>query len=240
GTTTANLIDAAGNIRTLTDAKGQQTTYTYDALNRVTSITYQDSPTNPCPSSQINVTVCYEYDQGAGQKGRLTQITEPNSTTQYVYDQKGRLKTETRTINAVAYVTSYNYDGNNGRLTDVTYPGGRQVIYSLFDSMGRVKQIDTSKNGATQPVLSNVTYHPFGPTKGFSFANGQTYTRTFDLDGRIGTYTLGTQTFSVTYEASRVKFITDLGNTANPTRYDYDNLDRLTSMTAPGTSFSYT
>ena len=94
--TTGNTYDAAGNLLTQTDAKGQATSYAYDSLNRVTSITYHGG-----------VVHGYTYDQGTNGKGRLTQIVEPNSTTRYVFDQKGRLTSETRIINGVSYVTVY-------------------------------------------------------------------------------------------------------------------------------------
>ena len=123
--TTTNTYDAAGNLLTQTDAKGQLTTYTYDALNRVSSITYQGG-----------VVHTYQYDQGVNQKGRLTTVIEPNSTTQYAYNPKGRLTSETRTINGVAYVTGYSYD-SAGRLSGMTYPSGRTVTYTL-DGLGRI------------------------------------------------------------------------------------------------------
>ncbi len=224
---TTNTYNAAGNLLTQTDAKGQTTAYTYDALNRVTSITYQGG-----------VTHGYQYDQGANGLGRLTQITEPNSTTQYAYDPKGRLITETRTINAVVYVTNYSYD-SAGRLTGMTYPSGRQVAYTL-DSLGRVSQITTTKGTATQTVVSSVAYRPFGPSQGFTFGNGQTYTRGFDQDGRIASYTLGNQSLAVGYDAaSRVGFLSDVGTPANSTTYAYDNLDRLVQAITPATPYAY-
>jgi YD repeat-containing protein len=225
--TTLNIHDAAGNLLTQQDAKGQLTTYTYDALNRVTSITYQ-----------VGVVHAYEYDQGVNGKGRLTQITEPNSTTQYVYDQKGRLVTETRTINAVAYVTSYSYDGA-GRLSGMTYPSGRQVTYG-FDALGRVQQIDTTLGGSGQVVVSSVAYRPFGPAQSFTFGNGQTHTRGFDQDGRIASYTLAAQTFAVGYDlASRINSIAESGVPAHTNTYYYDNLDRLTQVILPNLTYSF-
>ena len=82
--------------------------------------------------------VTYTYDQGANGKGRLTQIVEPNSTTNYVYDQKGRLTSETRIIGGVSYPTAYAYD-TAGRMTGITYPSGRTVAYTL-DSLGRMQR----------------------------------------------------------------------------------------------------
>jgi YD repeat-containing protein len=224
--TTTNTYDAAGNLLTQTDAKGQVTNYAYDALSRVTSIAYQGGATH-----------IYQYDQGTNGKGRLTQITEPNSTTQYVYDPKGRLVTETRTVNAIAYATGYSYD-SSGRLSGMTYPSGRTIAYT-FDSLGRIQGITTTQ-GSAQAVLSSATYHPFGPVKSFTFGNSQTYTRGYDQDGRVASYTLGTQSFAVGYDlASRIGFISDIGNPPNSNTYSYDNLDRLTNAVIPGTPFAY-
>lgn len=230
---TVNTFDAAGNILTSTDAKGQVTSYTYDALNRVASITYQGG-----------VVHGYQYDQGTNGKGRLTQITEPNSVTQYGYDQKGRLTAETRTINAVAYTTGYGYDGF-GRLASITYPSGRTVTYTL-DSLGRIQQIATTKDSTTQTVVSGIAYRPFGPFQAFGFGNGQTHSRGFDQDGRIASYSLLNQSVPVQSlalgydEASRIVQLSDTVTPANTNLYGYDSLDRLLNMTAPSSNQGYT
>ncbi len=226
--TTANTYDAAGNLLTSTDAKGQVTTYTYDTLNRVTSITYQGG-----------VVHSYAYDQGTNGKGRLTQITEPNSLTDYAYDVHGRLLSETRTINGVPYVTAYAYD-SAGRMTGMTYPSGRQVTYTL-DALGRIQAVATTKDSETQTVVSSVAYRPFGPSSGHTFGNGQTYSRGFDQDGRIASYTLATQSIAVGYDpASRITSLTDTVTPVNTNTYAYDTLDRLTGFTGPSTSQGYT
>jgi len=214
---TVNTYDAAGNLLTSTDAKGQLTTYSYDALNRVTQIAYQGGLTHS-----------YQYDQGSYGKGRLTKVTDPSGVTDMVYDQKGRLTSEARTIAGVTYTTSYSYD-SAGRMTGITYPSGRQVAYTL-DSLGRIQQVATTKDSLTQTVINNVAYRPFGPTRAYTFGNGQTYTRGFDQDGRIASYTLANQTIAVGFDtASRIAFLSDAGNPANTSNYGYDLLDRLTS-----------
>jgi YD repeat-containing protein len=89
-------------------------------------------------------------------------------------------------------------------------------------------------------VLSGVSYRPFGPAQGFTFGNNQTYTRGFDQDGRVASYTLGTQSFALGYDAaSRIGFVSDIGSPANSNTYSYDNLDRLTNAVLPGTPFAY-
>jgi YD repeat-containing protein len=221
---TTNTFDTAGNILTITDAKGQTTSYTYDALARVTSMTYAQAT-----GTQLK-TVTYQYDSNANGSfgiGRLGQVTEADANTnvlqitQYIYDQKGRLSQEARTINAMVYLTTYGYDAA-GRMNSITYPTGRVVNYAL-DGVGRIAGISTTKDGNTQTVLNNATYRPFGPITNFTFGNNQTYSRSYDLDGRTTSYSQATQNIGLGYDfASR---ITQLG--ANT--YGYDEIDRLTN-----------
>jgi YD repeat-containing protein len=231
--TAVSTYDAAGNVISVTDAKGQQTRYSYDALSRVTKIEYY------APGPVLKATHSFTYDGGTNQKGRLTQLVEPGSATVYSYDQKGRLTSETRTINAVGYTTAYGYD-MQGRLTSVTYPSGRRIAYAL-DSMGRVHGISTEKDGTNQVIVSNVAYQPFGPARTYTFGNGQTYVRAFDGDGRISSYTLATQTIAVQYDgASRITALEQAGLPVNTNTYGYDVLDRLTSFVGPSTTQSFT
>lgn len=232
--TTANIFDAAGNVLTSTDAKAQVTTYIYDALNRVTQVTYHD-----------NSSVEYGFDAGTTGKGRLTSLTEKNpagtvvTTTSYAYDAHGRLLTDTRAIGGVSHVTSYGYD-SSGRLNALTYPSGTQLSYS-FDSAGRITQITaTPPGGSAATVLSGASYHPFGRAKGWTFGNSQTYSRTFDLDGRISGFSLGGTAMSVSFDAaSRITGQTYFPVPANTVTYGYDNLDRLTSTVTPSTTHGF-
>jgi YD repeat-containing protein len=230
---TSSMHDAAGNLRTQTDAKGQVTTYAYDAMNRVTLITFHDG------SRQA-----YSYDQGSNGVGRLSSITESDAADQvtsalaYAYDAHGRVTSETRTVAGTQYATGYGYD-TAGRLAGLTYPSGRTVTYT-FDSLGRVSAVNTTKEAQTQPVVSNVAYHPFGGVKSFTLGNGQSYTRSYDPDGRIASYTLGAAQYAIGYDAaSRIEFISELANPANTNTYGHDSLDRLTSAVLPGTPFAY-
>jgi len=231
---TINTYDTAGNLSTQKDAKNQVTTYAYDALNRVTSITFHDGSKHT-----------YAYDQGANGIGRLSSITETNPSQQvtsvlaYAYDQHGRTTSETRTIAGVAYALGYGYD-SAGRLSGMTYPSGRTITYG-FDALGRINQVSTTPQGGTaQIVASSIAYQPFGGVKSYTLGNGQSYTRGFDLDARIASYSLGSQVFALNYdEASRIKMISETGNAANMNIYDYDLLDRLTSAALPNLPFAY-
>jgi YD repeat-containing protein len=236
--TTQNTYDAAGNLLTQIDAKNQITSYTYDALNRVTSIRFADGSTQS-----------YGYDQGANGLGRLTYFAESNPLAQitiahdYAYDAHGRVVTENRTINRVNYAFGYGYD-SAGRLSGMTYPSGRTVAYG-FDPVGRISQVSTTApanlGGSTQTVASNITYQPFGGVKSYTLGNGRSYVRSYDLDGRIASYTQGPQTFALGYDvAGRIISIADTANTTNPNTYGYDSLDRLTSAATPALTYGYT
>lgn len=157
----------------------------------------------------------------------------------YAYNPKGRVTSDTRTINGVAYTTGYRYD-SSGRLDHLTYPSGRTVDYS-FDTLGRISAVTTTPaGGSASDLATGVTYHPFGGVKSYTLGNGQTYARTYDQDGRITSYTLGSSMYSVGYDlASRIDAIAELGNAANANSYGYDALDRLTSANTPGTNYGY-
>ena len=230
---TVSAYDVAGNLLTQTDAKGQVTTYAYDALGRVTLIAFHDG------SKQL-----YAYDQGMNGIGRLTSIREVDATGAqtsqivYTYSEHGRVLSETRTVAGVSYVTSYRYD-SGGRLAGMTYPSGRGTTYR-YDTGGRMEAITTTFEGDTQPLVSNVIYHPFGGVKSYVLGNGQTYARNYDQDGRVSSYTLGAKSFGIGYDpAGRIEFISDFGNPTHSTTYGYDALDRLTSATTPGTPYTY-
>lgn len=224
---TTNTYDHAGNLTTKLDAKGQLTTYSYDALNRLIQAAYTGGQT-----------ITYHYDQGANGTGRLTSITDSTGTTAYGYDARGRVVSDARTINAVTYTTTYAYN-TAGQLSGVAYPTGLVLTY-VRDGLGRVNQISSTKNSQTQVLASNITYQPFGGVKSFTFGNGSTYTRGFDTDNRLASYSLGTQTINLDYDlANRIVAATNAANSSDTKTYAYDNLDRLTGFIAPSTNQGY-
>ncbi len=232
---TTTTVDLAGNVLTRTDAKNQTTRYTYDVLNRLTSIVYHD-----------NKTVNYDYDIGSNGKGRLSRIRDQDTSIIYTYDARGRILSETRTIttNTVpavgkTFVTSYQYDAY-GRVSQLTYPNGLRLNYTR-DSLGRITQIDSNKDGVAATILSQVVYRPFGGVQSYRNSAGQNYTRGFDLDGRITSYTLNNQVQAIGYDAAnRIISINQVNSSTQQASYGYDNLDRLTSYLTPQMSQSFT
>lgn len=230
GTTAFSSFDAAGNLKTATDARSKTVNYTYDALNRVLTAVYADQ------------TITYTYDQGTNGKGRLTRIVDATGQTDFTYDATGRMTGDSRAIGAVTLSMGYGYDAS-GRLSSVTYPSGRQVTYG-FDTLGRIASVSVTA-GSTTSLVTGVTYQPFGGIKGFTFAgSGATYARGYDLDGRVSSYKLGSVTYNLTYDdANSITKVSDPLNTTIDRLYSYDKVDRLltfvTSPTALSETFTY-
>ena len=225
--TTTNSYDEAGNLKTSTDANGQSTSRFYDALNRLTRMTYSDG-------SVASLT----YDQGGNGIGRLTTIEDGSGKTEYNYDQQGNLLLQTQTINAVRYATSYSYDAA-GRLLSMTYPSGRQLIYQ-YDALGQLSQINTTKDGETSTVVSQITYRSFGDVASFVNGANRTVSRTRNLDGQMDSYTLGSRSYAISNNAAGQPIsIAELANSANVQRYGYDNLGRLNQASSIGGAQSF-
>lgn len=220
---TSNTFDEVGNLKSKTDAKGQTTAYSYDALNRLTQIQYANA------SQVIESQVTYSYDQGTNGLGRLTGITDSTGSIAYGYDALGHVTSEARSISGFVYTTAYAYN-DAGQLSGVAYPTGLVLTYTR-DSLGRLSSITATKNNLPQILASNITYLPFSGVQSFTFGNGSTYTRGFDTDARLSSYTLGTKTVNLSYDlASRIIAATNAANASDSKTYGYDNLDRLTNF----------
>lgn len=229
--TTAYTYDSAGNRKTQTDARNQTSTYSYDALNRLTGIAYA--------TSALNVGYTYDTTQAAciaGETfstGRLTQLADASGTTQYCYDRFGNLVRKVQTTNGIAFTVRYAYT-LAGQLSSVTYPDGAIASY-VRDAQGRTTQVNVQRAGAASEVLLNqASYHPFGPVAGWTYSNGrqllrplnQNYQPTAVQDTSAGGLSVG-------FAYDPVGNLTQLTPAASSTplvKFDYDALSRLTTF----------
>ncbi|MGB6686312.1 MAG: DUF6531 domain-containing protein, partial [Terracidiphilus sp.] len=235
--------DTTGNRTKRVAATGAVTQYTYDALDRVLTMTFpSDSAEN----------VAYTYDQsghGSG-IGRLTSVSDVAGTLSRSYDQLGNLLTDARSTSAANLTTAYTYDPAN-RIASITYPSGTAVTYSR-DTMGRVTSASVLPSGGTSTlVASSVSYEPFGPDTGFRYGSGSSETRGFDQDYRMTNVTdLGEirrgearvlENLSYAYYPTNyVQTITDAVTSGNSQSFSYDNLLRLSQATGSYGSLGYT
>lgn len=221
--TTTYTYDGAGNVKTITDARGVKHTYTLDALNRPTKRTHTTVAGVPAATQLV-----WSYDTGANGIGRLTGMTDESGSTSFGYDIHGNLLTKMQIakIGTINYTQtlSYQYD-SFGRQNLMTYPSGTQIS-TTYGVDGRPTELRINGN----LLLSNITYQPFGEPKSWVWGNNQAYSRSFDLDGRLKTHRVGSDTRTLTYDvASRITQTADTNPVYNRS-YDYDALDRLISQ----------
>ena len=161
----AYRYDAAGNLIKQRDARNQAICFYYDELNRLVGKTYHANVSNldalACSGSYA---VSYSYDSTAnGNKGvgRRTGMSDGSGSTTWVYDARGRVTRETKTITgAGTFVTQWTYDAMD-RVQTMTYPDG-EAVTTTYNAQGPARAlsstvfgdivIDSAYNAANQPT----------------------------------------------------------------------------------------
>jgi RHS repeat-associated protein len=222
--------DAAGNRLSQTDARGITASYTYDALNRLTAITY--------PDATLNVTFAYDQANGTTgcgssfRLGRLTRITDASGTTTFCYDRRGNVTRKTQVVAGSTLVADMTYTRSD-RLATLTYPGGGRARYGR-DAQGRINRVWWRPSGTTTEttVVSAASYLPFGPLGSLTFGNGRTLAKAYDQNYWIDAVNGTPAGLSLDFGTDAVGNIVGLtvGAAANNRVYDYDDLNRLTSV----------
>lgn len=215
--------DSAGNVTRETDARGVFLDFEYDALNRLLN-TYVNGSTMPIHT--------YEYD--TDRPGYLYRVTDEAGTHTFLRDEEGKVLSRTDVLSGATLTTSYAYDSYE-RLSQITYPSGLQVNY-VYDSLGRIEDITASGGGlyGTKNVVTGVTFYPLGAVRGFTFGNGEVFSRTLNRDYEMQYLNSG--------PISGRLLQRDLNG--NITSFDsrtftYDEMDRLESHAGPDLDWEY-
>ena len=247
GNTVTMTYDAAGRQTQLTDPSAGTTTYTYDAYGRLltqtdargntTTNTY-NSRGQLTASTTGTITDTYAYGETASNNGLLLSATRGYFSSQYAYDNYGRVTSETRHYGPlVSKVMSYSYNAS-GHLATQTYPNQLQVEYG-YDSYGNIESISSG---------TNQVYHldgEYGVATEHGWGNGLTFVSVLDNRGRMSESVLYLPNNTDKYQ----QLYTYNQNTGNMTsrllvdddvqEFTYDALDRLTSWTKDGTTLDY-
>ncbi|PYG87269.1 RHS repeat-associated protein [Ruminiclostridium sufflavum DSM 19573] len=126
----AYTYDAAGNQTSKTDSKGT-TTYTYDELNRLKTVTEPD-----------DTVTAYTFD-GAGNR-KTEAITKGTETTEntYTYNGQNRLtQISTKVNGTLTATTEYAYDSNGNQLTATV--NGTITAVNVYDYRNQLIQTMT-------------------------------------------------------------------------------------------------
>lgn len=163
---TTYTYDLNNNRSQLKDPLSRVTSFVYDALNRLTGVTYR-SPTTP--------DVTYAYDSNGN---RTSMADSVNGTTSYTYDELNRAITNT--VSGPSTI-AYRYDGDGNR-TKLIYPGSgstKTVNYS-FDAGDRLQSL-LDWGGRT----TSYQYNPVGSVITTTLPNGTTATNSYDNAQRL-------------------------------------------------------
>jgi RHS repeat-associated protein len=252
--TNSYTYDANSNRLTLTDPQGGVTSYAYDTLNRLSTLTP--------PTAFSSTGFGFTYDA----LSRRTQMTRPNGvTTNYSYDNLSRLlsvlhQVSSSTIDGAAYtydsagnrtaktnelsaVTSnYTYDPLY-ELTQVTQATNTTESYSYdpvgnrLSSLGVSSYTNNSSNELTSTSAASYAYDANGNTTSKT-VSGNTTNYTWDYENRLSSVVLpgtgGTVTFKYDGLGHRVQKAFTQGSTTTTTNYLYDGANPIEDVDQNG------
>jgi RHS repeat-associated protein len=232
-----------GLLASVTDPLGRKTTYTYDALDRLTAVTQgADTPLAATTRREYdaagNVTATVDADGHRTEitydaLGRVLSVKGPDGgVTSYSHDAAGNV---TSVTDPLGHKTTYAYDTRNHPLT-VTDPAGNATTYR-YDAGGRSTAVSDPLHDQTQRqydargrVIS--TTDPAGAVTHFAYDVADHLTAITDPLGN---------TTQIAYD-SRGRRISETDPAGAVTRYEYDDANELTAVVDPGgnrTTYTY-
>jgi RHS repeat-associated protein len=220
---TTYSYDAADRLTSVTDPASNITQYTYDTENNLLSITDAN-----------NHTTQFAYNA----RGWVTQTTFPSTLAEsYAYDLVGNLLSKTdRKGNTIQYV----YDALN-RMTQKTYPNSTTVEY-VYDLANKVLQVadPTGTYGFAYDNMGRL----ISTTTNYTSLFGTTYTNGYTYDAASNRTALTAPDGSTsTYHYDTLNRLNTLANSwAGSFGFGYDALSRRTQLTRPNgvnTNYGY-
>ena len=206
--------DAQGHVLTITDAKNNVTTNTYDSKGNLSTSQVTGFP----PSS-------YQYDANGN---RIQQIDPAGVETDSVYDSSGNLTSQTVAVGKQeAQTTTYIYDSNGNKTSETknSSAGNLTTLYQ-YDAKNRLEETIYPDGNNTQ-----TTYDSLGHTVGTQDQKGRVTSYFFDMaerQNKVQYPDLTTQVFVYDAASNRTS-VTDRGGRTTTTAYDA--LNRPTTVT---------
>ncbi|WP_395942185.1 RHS repeat domain-containing protein [Brevundimonas aurantiaca] len=209
--------DPNGNRTSLRKRDGRVISYTYDALNRMTSKIIPDGGGLPASATRD---VYYGYDlRGLQLYARFDSPTGEGVTNSW--DGLGRMTASSLNMGGVTRTFSHQYDLNGAR-TRITHPDGVTFEYGR-DGLGRIMRI--GENGATSWNVAWLSYDALGRQVARGGAAGPTITA-WGYDG-VGRLTSLSHDFSgATYDVS--------------TTFGYNPASQVTSRSVSNAAYRFT
>jgi len=265
GTTcNADGYDSFNNLLTKTDARGVQSNYIYDSLNRILGVNYINVPgsvsampnickTTGSGSNNANVCITYGTSSASFNNGRPTALADPTGSEAYIYNNLGQVTQLQKTVGSTQYNLLYAYN-LAGELTSVTYPSGRVITQNL-DAIGRLSSVVGNLSGTNTTYASGYAYNIAQQTLGFNYGNNINASFGFSADrlqlscldysttNRSSCAHDGTSKFGLDYAYNAaaannglISGITDRVDNGRTSNFSYDALYRLTAASTTGSA----
>jgi YD repeat-containing protein len=153
-------------MRSMTDARGVLTNYSYNNRQLVKDITYSiPAHANIAHTSSLSFT----YDEA----GHRTKMTDGSGSVSYSYDTLSRLEWEERTFtNVGSFKLSYGYN-LAGEVSSITDPWGATVGYK-YDEAGNLSAVNGYGYGNISTYASDLQYRAWGALKHLTYGNNLT------------------------------------------------------------------
>jgi RHS repeat-associated protein len=241
-TQTVFTYDNFGNPQTAKTAAHPSITYVYDPIGRMTSLT-----------DQVNSQTTFEYDK----RSLIKTITDPSRTysTGLIYYDDGRLWTKTDRNN---HTITYSYTPS-GKPDTITYPNSSTVgfIYNNLDQLTDMQDAvghtgygydDAGRlNAVTNPYTFAVAalYDAAGNLTELTYPGNKKVIYTYDELNRLHTVKidwLGSKPVATyNYKNQEPDLLDNLVSfNGVVTGYSFDTANRLTGITSPVASYSFT
>ncbi len=244
--------DALGNLVKQTDANLNVICLYYDAINRLKGKTFNPTggtcpgspPSDPAPGDRTKIT--YDYDSGANGIGQRTSMKDASGTTNWTYDVRGRVTSQTWSMPAHGGPTlnmSFTYTSND-QIKTLTYPDG-EVVTTNYNEQGLPATL-TSNLGSSyvgNSTRPTATYDVLGRNLALPMGNNTILNRVYHaitdnsggFGGQLQSIQLdqvgnSTPLFRMQYTSidqnGNIWTVQD-GNGAT-INYEYDSINRLT------------
>lgn len=205
--TETRAYDAAGNLVALTHFNGVTTTYSYDALNRLTS---RVTPGEPAVSFAYTAT------------GKRATMVDGSGTTTYAYDAMDRLATKATPEGTL----NYGYDAASNVASIVSNDANGVLVSYVYDQLNRLSTVTDSRLQGSQ--TTTYTYDPASNLGTVTYANGVESAMTYDALNRISG--LSTQSTGYLYQRGPSGHLTGATELNGRTlTWNYDSIYRLTN-----------
>ena len=263
--TVSYAYDLMGNVTKRTDARGVETTCTYDGLNRLTDRSYTNVQL-PQGGTVSTPPVKYYYDTQAlpsgapafarGKSvGRLVAVTyggAASTTGNYSggYDELGRPHYSSQVTivtdgagQPFAQTYAFGYEYNlDGTVSSETYPSGR-VVVSEYDGAGRLAGVRRQGGGyyaGGDPAVANnpnvIAYAAHGAVGALRFGNGLWEHTNYNSKFQAEEIGLGTSRTDSSKLKLEYGYVPTVNGALDPTKNNGNMLSQRISVPAAGGS----